>query len=642
MLANIRGFAKSPFAAVLLGLLVVSFAIWGVRDAFKVQISNAVVKAGSHEVSMSEFKQIFDRVVRQQEQQEGRGIPREEALAAGLDRRILTEMASSRALAEMVQRAGIQPDAKLIAAEIAKNPAFVDPLTGRFSANAYRQALARNEVTAAQFESDLKDEIAGRHFLSGLGAGSHPPRIYGVLMASWLMENRAADFMVLNEHSVPAVAPPTDADLKKFMTENAAQLKQPEFRVLSLVRFSAAANAKTAKADPAEVQKMFDATKDRLSTPEQRAYAQVLVKDAAAAAKAAQLLNKGEKSAAVAKAVGGTEATYPATSQRAIPDEAISKAVFSLQAGQVSAPVKSEFGFAVVKVTSISPAKAASLEEARPQIEARLKEKDAQETATGQADKYQTAKDNGMPMAKAAASVGVKVYDLGAVTSEGVNRDTRVKDPALTQKMLTDAYALPEGGETDVLDLGRGEYYAIRVEKIIPSALPDMEKIRAPLAMRYMQIELVKRLQAKAKELSGRLEKGEPIDKVAASAGLQVQHVQGLSRMTARAHADLGQQFLGNVLQNKPGAVFLAPLGNGIAIGKVGPASSAGVVEIARTAEQARAQVDNMLMNDLGETLREAARNRVKPTVSEAKARQALGVSADDAAAQQPQPAKAK
>lgn len=640
MLANIRGFAKSPFAVLLLGLLVVSFAVWGVRDAFKVSISNSVVKAGSHEVSMAEFKQIFDRVVKQQEQQQGRGIPREEALAAGLDRKILTDLANDKALAELVKRVGIQPDAKLVAAEIARNQAFSDPLTGRFNDLTYRRVLAQNDLTPDTFEAELRDDIAGRHFLSGLGAGTHAPRIYGVMMAAYLLENRAADYMVLGEHSVPAVAPPTDADLKRFMAENAAQLKQPEFRVLSLVRFSAAALAQTTKADPAEVQKLFDASKDRLSTPERRAFVQVLVKDAAAAAAAAARLGKGESPTTVSKALGGTSTAYPATSQRAIPDAQVAKAVFSLQPGQVSAPVKNEFGFVVVQLNAITPAKTATLEEARPQIEAQLNTKAAQDKATEQADKYQTAKDNGAPQAKAAEAAGVKVYNMGAVTTDGVNAETRQKDPSLTQKMLTDAFALPAGGETDVQELGRGEFYAIRVERVIPSALPDLDKIRAPLTQRYMVIELVKRLQTKAKELQGRLDKGEAIDKVAASAGLQVQHVQNISRASARAHADLGEQFLGNLLQNKPGAVFVAPLGNGIAVGKIGPATGGGVVDIARASTQGRAQVDNMVLNDLGETLRDAARVRVKPTISEVRARQALGVQADDTT--QPKPAKAK
>lgn len=641
MLANIRSFAKSPFAVLLLGLLVVSFAVWGVRDAFKVSISNAVVKAGSHEVSQAEFKRIFDRVVREQEQQQGRGIPREEALAAGLDRKILADMADTNALAELVKRAGIKPDDKLVAAEIAKNQAFINPLTGRFSNDTYRQVLFKNDLTASGFEADLKDEIAGRHFLSGLGAGTHAPRIYSVMMAALLLQNRSADYMLLGEHSVPAPAAPTDADLKRFMAENAAQLKQPEFRVISMVRFSAAALAQTAKADPAEVQKRFDLEKDRLSTPERRAFVQVLVKDAAAAATAAQRLGKGESPDAVAKALSGTSTPYPATSARAIPDAQISKAVFALQPGQVSAPVKSEFGFAVLKLTSITPAKAATLEDARARIEAELNARTAQNTATDQADKYQTAHDNGAPLVKAAEAAGAKVYELGAVTAEGVSRETRQKDPSLNQKMLTEAFALPEGGETDVQDLGRGEFYAMRVDKIIPSALPDLDKIRAPLAQRYLMIELVKRLQAKAKELQGRLDKGEPVDKVAASAGLPVRHVQNLTRATARAHPELGQDFLGTVLQGKPGSVFVARAPDGIAVGRLGPATSGGLVDVARMAEQGRAQVDSMVINDFGETLREAARVRVKPRINEAKARQALGVAAEDPAAQ-PKPAKAK
>jgi peptidyl-prolyl cis-trans isomerase D len=639
MLAGIRAFAKSPPAAVLLGLLVVSFAVWGVSDAFRLGISSAVIKAGDHEVGALEFKRIFDQAVTEEEQRQGRGIPKDEAVAAGLDREILRQLADDKAVSELVSRLGVKPDDKLVLAEIARTQAFIDPLTGRFSDNQYKRALANVGLTPDLFEAGLRDDIAKRHFGAGMGAGARAPRIYGVVLASYLLQTHSADYMVLNERSVPAVARPTDADLQRFMKENSAQLKQPEFRTISMVRFSAQAMAAALPLDPAAVQKQFDLERDRLSTPERRAFVQVLVKDAAAAAGAAGRMNKGESPSAVAKALGGTATPYPATSQRAIPDAQIGNAVFALQPGQTSAPVKSEFGFAVVKLLSITPAKPATLEEARPKIEEQLRTQAAQDKVYDVVQKYSDAHDSGAPLPKAAEAAGAKVYTLGPLTAQGVDRATRQKDPSLNQKMLADAFALPEGGETEIQDLGKGEYYALRVDKITPSALPDLNEVRAPLTQRYMMMELVKRLQAKAKELSDRL-KSEPIDKVAASAGLQVHHIQGVSQSTAQQAAAMGQEFVGRLLQSKPGDAFVAPTGGGVAVAKAGPVTGAPIGELARTSEQGRMQINRMLMNDLSQSLAAIARARVKPKINEAKARQAIGVNEDTASSKKPAKAK--
>jgi peptidyl-prolyl cis-trans isomerase D len=643
MLAGFRAFAKSPFAVLLLGMLIVAFAVWGVGDAFKLNLATWVIKAGSHEVSAEDYKNAFDGVVRQQEQKVGRPITTEEAIAAGADRQILSGMADENAVAELIKRLGVRPDDRLVLAELAKNPSFADPLTGKFSDAAYRNLLAQNHVRPETYWASLQDQIAQRQLASGLGVGTKAPRIYAAMMSSFILENRAADYILLDQHAVPAPAQPTDKQLLTFMQENSAMLKQPEFRTLSLVRFSSAAIAPTLTVDPAEVQKRFDLEKAALAVPERRAFLQINFKDASQASAASARLAKGEPAAAVAKAYGAEITPYPATSLRAIPDLEVAKAVFALQPGKSSAPVKTGFGYAVVTLIGVNPAKEPTLEEARAKIEGELRADAALKKVYEQVQKYNDAHDSGAPMAKAAAAAGVKVYTVGPITADGVDKATHQKDPSLTQKMLGEAFSLPTGGESDeVQDLGKGENYAIRVEAIAPAALPKLDEVRAPLTMRYMMMDVAKRLQARATELSARLTKGEAIDKVAASAGLPVRHVDGLSRATAAQHKDLGEDFIGKVFAAKPGEAFIARTSIGVTVGKVSAITSGPVGEVARVAQQGSSQVSEMLTNDVGETLRDIARERIKPKVNPAKARQALGLSPETGAASSAAPAKGK
>src|SRR5947209_20041980 len=97
MLAAIRAFAKSWVAAVPMVLLIASFALWGIRDVFHAQISDAVIVAGSHSVSSADFKREFDRAKTQYEQQAGQPITTEFAVANGLDKQILQGLATREA-----------------------------------------------------------------------------------------------------------------------------------------------------------------------------------------------------------------------------------------------------------------------------------------------------------------------------------------------------------------------------------------------------------------------------------------------------------------------------------------------------------------------------------------------------------------
>jgi peptidyl-prolyl cis-trans isomerase D len=129
MLAAIRAFAKSWIAAVLIGLLIVSFAVFGIRDVFRGHVSNAVITAGSRTVTANDFRREFDMFRKRAEQQMGQPVTAEVAAENGLDRQVLQGLATRESFAELLHRMGIRPSDKLIVEQIAKIPAFFNPVS---------------------------------------------------------------------------------------------------------------------------------------------------------------------------------------------------------------------------------------------------------------------------------------------------------------------------------------------------------------------------------------------------------------------------------------------------------------------------------------------------------------------------------
>ncbi|MEI9963556.1 MAG: SurA N-terminal domain-containing protein [Caulobacteraceae bacterium] len=250
MMAAFRALVKSWVAKVLLGLLVISFGVWGVRDVFHTRISDWVIKAGSRTVTATEFKQVFDRQLRQASQQTGRALTAQDAADAGLDTKLLQDMADSEAIAELIRRSGIQASDKLLVSELRKQPAFFNSITGAFDEKAYQALLAQNQLTPTEYEKGLRDEIAQDHFSIGMVAGLRAPRTYSALIAMFNLQARAFSFFAIDPKSVGAPPKPTDADLTKFMQDNADRLRRPETRQISLVRFSAQALAPTPEGRP--------------------------------------------------------------------------------------------------------------------------------------------------------------------------------------------------------------------------------------------------------------------------------------------------------------------------------------------------------------------------------------------------------
>ena len=629
MMAAFRAFYKSWAAKVLFGLLAVSFVVWGASSrTFSLRLSDTVVKAGSREIDSADFKQRFDQVLQRAEQQSGQQLTAEQAAQGGLLEQALENMATEEAVLEAVKRAGIQASDQLVIGEIRKIPAFFNPVTGAFDENTYERLLADKKLTPQMFQQDLRDQLSIGQFSSAMAASLKVPATYAVLFAAVDQQSRAADLFLLDPRAQPKPAMPTDAQLNQFIKAHADQLRQPETRTITLVRISAAEIAKTLHPADADVQKMFDAEKARLSTPERRSFVEIQAKDQAQAAAIAARLDKGEDPAKIAASYGVKPLSYDNEPEATVSDQDVAKAVFAMQPGQVSGAIKGQFGLAVAKLISITPAKPETLAQARPQIEKELNDKASKDAAYDQSEKYSDAHNKGQNMDAAAKASGAKVFAIPIPINAKGQMPNGQPLPSINERMLKDVFSLPQGGETDVNDLGQGEYYALRVDKITPAHVPGLDEIRAPLTNAYMQNQLIETLRAKAEGLLKRIKAGEPVATVAASAGVKAQHLD-LTRVQAEQQGQaLGAALMGALFNAKAGDAFMTQAPNyAFALAKVTAIKAAAPAEVAKESQTIRGQLDQQFQgNEFGEMFFAASRAKVKPKIDLDLAYSTLGV----------------
>ena len=626
MLSATRQFAKSWVAAVLIGLLVISFAIFGVNDVFNANFSNDVVKAGSRKVSGTDFRREFDNFRKGAEEQAKRPVSVEEAVEAGLDKRLLDEIATRESFGELLSRIGVRASDRLLEGELRKIPAFFNSISGAFDKALYQQRLAENGLTPQRFETMMRDQISESHLASAMVNGLRVPRAYTALAAINETEARDVSYFVIDPRSVPQPAAPTDAQLEALMREMADNIRRPEFRVITLVSFTPALVAANIPLDEAEVQKRFAFRKDTLSRAETRTVVQIPVKDAAAAQAVAGRLTKGEDAAAIAKSLGVDAITYADKPQSAIPDKAVGAAAFALKDGQVSGPVQGQLGMSVLKVSKVVPGQTVTLDQVRPQIEAELRKDAAADKVYALSQAYEDARQNGANLVDAAKKAGVPTVTVGPVTQAGQGQQAQPV-PGVTQKMLETAYGLPAGGESDIQDAGDGQYFAVRVDKIIPAALPPLAEVKPDLARFWTMREILKRMQTKADELSARVKKGESLDAVAASTGAKVVHVAGLDRRNAGQSTALSRDGLLKTFNGKTGDVFTAEHTQfAVIVAKLNAVRPPEPASIARIVEDVRPQMTMNFFRDLGASSRRAARVELRTKIYPDQARAALGL----------------
>jgi peptidyl-prolyl cis-trans isomerase D len=621
MLSAIREFAKSWPARILMAILAISFVGWGANSVGVSMIpSNEVIKAGSRSISQQEFRQEYDNQKKRLEQQSGQTITPEMAEQNRFDLAVLQGVATREAFAELLARAGIRPADKLVLDQIQQIPAFFDPITGRFDKATFQRRLAENGLTPEKFDAGLRDEMAARHWAVAVQNGLSAPRAYGALASVYALESRDLAYFVLTPASVPQPAAPTDAQLQAFLNENRQALTVPEMRVLTIAPFTpqAAAAAASGPIDPAELQKRYQFRKDTLSKPETRTIVQIPAKDQAAAQQAVARLQRGETPAAVAKALGVEAVTYEEKPRTAIADRKVGEAAFRMQAGQV-APVQGDLGLAVVKIVSVTQGREVSLEEARPMLEAEIRKDMVAEKVYAQTQAFDDAHQGGASLAEAAAKAGVSAQTIGPINAQGVDEQGR-QFAGIPPRILETAFSLPAGGESEIIDLGDGAYFAVKVEKVVPAHVPPLAEIRDRLTQEYVRREVVRALEAKAAQLSARIQKGETIDAVAASAGVQVQRLAGLTRQTAESQQALGREVLGRAFGSKPGEAWTARAPNGLAVGQIGNVRMAAGPAAAQLAESNRGQLTQVIFREMADAAQAYARAKVKTNAERARA----------------------
>ncbi len=631
MLSMFRTLANTWVARILLGLLAIAFVGWGISGRGMVgHLSNSVVDAGSHTVSPDSFKLIFRNALDKAGKQAGQTFTAQDAVDHGFDLMVLQGLSADEAFDELTTRMGVRPAPSLVIDQLRKQPDFFNPITGKFDANSYQQMVGQMGLTTNQFESQLRDEIGRDQLATGLAAGLKAPRTLGAVIADFELEARSLTYFVIEPKDIQQPAPPTDAQLMDFMKQNSAALMRPEMRTLTVVRFSPQALAVNMPVDQTALQKAYDFKKDTVSTPEKRSLTEVPVRDAATAALVAKRINAGESPEAVAKSINVQPIPYADALKSAIADPKVGEAAFAMKAGQPAASVQSDLsGYAVIKLTSISPGMTPTLEQMRAQLEPQVKLDAAKAKAYAQMKAFDDAQSAGATFDAAAEKAGVATSSIGPVSAQG-------QDPAkrpvagLSAKLVKDAFSLPQGQVSDVEDEGGGEYFEVRVDKVAPPSLPDLADVRGQLSQDFIIQEVLKRLQAKADELTAAIKKGESLDAAAGSVKVQVAHAVDITRQSMAQNRALGGELLQKIFDAKQGEVFNGQTANvAIMVAHVDSVSPAAPGVAASMVLSQRTQLGEQLFQDMGDLARQAAKTRIKPSYDQALARQAIGVSTD-------------
>ena len=522
---------KAVMAAVM-GVIAISFAIWGIGDIFRGFGRNAVATIGGTEISIEQFRQFYNDRLQQLGRQAGRPITPDEARARGLDRQLLAQLVAETTIDEQAKQLRLGIDSAEIAKRITSDPSFRGA-NGQFDRQRFEQIIRQAGFSESRFIEEQRRSMLRRQLAQSVTGDLKVPATALAALNQYQNEKRQIDYVALEAAQAGDVPAPTPEVLNKYFDERKTLFRAPEYRNITLLSLAPSDLAKPDAVTDTDAKAYFEQHKDSYGKPEKREVRQIVFQKPEEAADARERITKGAKFDDIAKErqLKESDTDLGMVAKSDIIDPAVADAAFSLKPGETSAPVKGRFGTVLLQVGKIEPGEEKTYEQVAAQIKREMAESRAKSDVGNLRDKIEDERAAGSTLAETAKKLGVKSVSIEAVDRSGRGLDGKpVTGLPQTPNVISAAFASDVGVDTDPLQLPGGGYLYYDVTGVTPSRERPLEEVKDQVTARWRDDEIAKRLQAKADDLVGKLKAGTSFAQAASEAGLNVQTAKDLQR----------------------------------------------------------------------------------------------------------------
>ncbi|MGF1631137.1 MAG: SurA N-terminal domain-containing protein [Kiloniellaceae bacterium] len=610
---------------VLFGLLILSFAVWGIGDIFRGGGQAMVVaQVGGTTIEQRQFSQELSNEINSMSRRMGVQLTMDQARAFGIPQQVLERLITRAMLDEMSARLGMLVTEEQMRKQLLENPDFLDA-TGRFDRNRFAQILRFSGTTEQGFLARVGEDIKRQQLVAAVTDAAVTPESLADRLFVYREERRVADYVILANDSFSDLGEPGEPDLQAIYDSAGDELMTPAFKSIALVVLSVAEAAQKITISEDRIAAAFEERKDVLSTPERRRVSQVVLPDEAAAQALADGLSEGaDFASAVEQAAGRAPVDLGSVTQNDLPD-ALAAAVFALETGQATAPVQSPLGWHVAIVTDIEPGTVATLEDSRDQLRQELAEAAAIDNVINLANQFDTARAGGSTIEQAAARLNQQAREIPAI-------DARARTPAgeLVEGLPSISEFLPVLNRTAVGDSSTltetldGDYFIVRVDGETPARKKPLAEVRDQVIEIWRAQERARLAEEKATALAERVGNGEQLAAVAEAEGLGLQQTAPITRFENAPQRTPSPLLSQQIFDIAEGEVTTAGTGNGQIVAQLKEILPPAAENREARMAQLETQLTSSLQNDIFQQFLAALQQEFDVTINERLVQQSL------------------
>ena len=532
LLETLRKGAARTFGMILMGMLVISFAIWGIADIFRGYGSQTLIEVGDTEITPQEYSRAQRDVLRVMSSDAGRSLSLQEAREQGLENRVLERLIGGAAVDTHAKSLGLGISDEELLQGIMKDPAFQDAM-GNFNPLALQQALRTMDMSEQGYLASERERNLRRQLLGTVGRTPAASQVFLNALNNYNNETRSLRYVVVPATAAGVVPEPSDADLKSFYDNHQAKFTQPEFRKFGALAVTPESVKDRVQIADDDLKAAFDKDKDKLGTPQRRRVQQIAFPDKAAADAAYQKIQSGTGFVDIAKAHGVNEVDLDLgmLKRSDMADSAIADAAFRLEKDKVSEPVTGVLGKTVLlRVTEIQPGKMVTFDVAKPELEKKLLKDRAQSAIFDLHDRIEDDRAAGTQLSEVAEKFKLTYQVFDPVDRQGKSLDGKVVDLPLKTDLLNAVFATEVGVENDPLDAKDEGLIWYEVLGITPQQLKPFDQVKDEVkkdwSLDEQRTRLVKYTEDLVKQLSG----GKTLEDVAKDLKTQAVPTEPLKR----------------------------------------------------------------------------------------------------------------
>ncbi len=545
VLHSIREKATGWFAWVIVILISIPFALWGINSYITPDANPSIADVDGYKISTQEFQNAV-----QNESKEFKGKIND----ALIKKVVLEKLINNRALINFLSTSGQSITKEQIDSFIRNDNTF--QLDGHFSEDIYNRYLP-SSYSKANYRSSVATQLLLEQFSNGIVASSFVSDQEVKRVIQLVKQKRDVAFTIIKVKDYQDEVTVTEEEIKTYYQNFINQFENPEQIKLAYVELSRQELAKKSQVSEEQINKYYQDNLLQYTQPERRQASHILFTYPTDADTEAKEIVKAEAIVVLEQIKQGSDFSAMAKEFSKDPGSAenggdlgffgrgemvpaFEDSAFSLKPGDISELVESSFGYHIIKLASIEGGESKPLEEVKDKIIESIQLDQIENSYFEKAEQMQTiAYEQPDSLEPVSAELDIPIKQSDLISSDGG------KGIFSNSKLLNLAFGesvLEEGNNSDLIELGDDHVVVIRVIERIPANAKPLEEVKEQIETRLKQGLISAKAQEKADELVKQLtegEEGSSLDKIASENSLSIENTGAVDRQNTKVSPEV-------------------------------------------------------------------------------------------------------